>query len=349
MNNWKALCISPKSNIKLALQTIEAGHLKIALVVDKELRLLGTVTDGDIRRALIEGSSLETNITKVMSSSPHFLTADISRSVVFDTLSKKKLSCMPIIDNGKIVDLIISDEKLGSIKRDNPVFLMAGGFGKRLRPLTNDCPKPMLKFGGKPILETIILNFKKAGFHDFYISTHYLPDVIKNYFEDGSKWGVSIKYVFEESPLGTGGALSLLPKNLPDLPIIVMNADVVTNINFTKLLEFYSKEKADAVMCVREYDVKIPYGVVISNKTKFLSLEEKPNKSFNVNAGIYVLNRKLINSVRKNEVIDMPDLLAKNIESEIMVFPVYEYWLDIGQVDDLEKAKLYMASLENLK
>jgi dTDP-glucose pyrophosphorylase len=346
MNNWKELCISSESDIRATLKIIEEGHPKIALVVDKELRLVGTATDGDIRRAIINGKSLDANITEAMNASPFWLPVNTAKSAILKTLSSNKLSCIPIIDKGKIVDLIISEQQLNNVKLDNPVFLMAGGFGKRLRPLTDNCPKPMLKLNGRPMLETTILNFKKAGFHDFYISTHYLPNVIKNYFEDGSRWGVSIKYVFEKYPLGTGGALSLLPKNLPDLPLIVMNGDVLTNINFSKLLDFYQKEKADAVMCVREHHINIPYGVVKSKKSKFLSLDEKPNKTFNINAGVYVLNRKIINSVKKNTTLNMPDILAQNINSKIMIFPIYEFWLDIGQFDDFKKAEHYMRSLD---
>ncbi|WP_347361358.1 nucleotidyltransferase family protein, partial [Vibrio vulnificus] len=190
--------------------------------------------------------------------------------------------------------------------------LMAGGFGTRLRPLTDNCPKPMLKIGNKPILETVIRSFIKAGFVNFYISTHYMPELIHAHFGDGSEFGVNITYVHEESPLGTGGALGLLPNDLPkDLPLIMMNGDVLTKVDFQRLLDFHVSHDADATMCVREYDYQIPYGVINGEGNKITSMVEKPIQRFFVNAGIYVVSPRVIQSVPENHRIDMPTLLEQ--------------------------------------
>jgi NDP-sugar pyrophosphorylase family protein len=218
---------------------------------------------------------------------------------------------------------------------------MAGGFGTRLRPLTDNCPKPMLKVGDKPILEILIQYFKKLGFHNFYISTHYLPEIIQNHFGNGSKYDISIVYVHEETPLGTGGALGLLPDNMPDLPLIMINGDVLTNIDFTKVLAFHNKHRAAATMCVREYEYQIPYGVIKGEGHKVTSMEEKPVQRFLVNAGIYVVGKEIVRSVSRNERIDMPSLLERHIRKglDILKFPIHEYWLDIGRMADYDRAR----------
>jgi Nucleoside-diphosphate-sugar pyrophosphorylase involved in lipopolysaccharide biosynthesis/translation initiation factor 2B, gamma/epsilon subunits (eIF-2Bgamma/eIF-2Bepsilon) len=199
----------------------------------------------------------------------------------------------------------------------------------------------MLKVGDKPMLETLILNFKKAGFHDFYISTHYLPSVIHDYFSDGKHLDVSITYVHEETPLGTGGALGLLPDNLPDLPVILMNGDVLTSIDFKKVLAFHNDCNPAATMCVREYEYQVPYGVIEGDGHKITGMVEKPIHRFFINAGIYVISHEMLKSVNKNERIDMPTLLERHIElgKDVLKFPVHEYWLDIGRMDDFNRAQ----------
>jgi NDP-sugar pyrophosphorylase family protein len=222
---------------------------------------------------------------------------------------------------------------------------MAGGFGTRLKPLTDNCPKPLLKVGDKPILETVLLSFIKSGFHDFYISTHYLPEMIKEYFGDGEKWGVSINYVYEETPLGTGGALGLLPKDLPELPVIMMNGDVLTKVDIEALLAFHNENDANATMCVREYEYQVPFGVIESEGYKIKSMVEKPMQRFHVNAGIYVVGRKIIEQVNNNEVVDMPTLLERYLDKSVLMFPFHEYWLDIGRIDDFNRAQIDIQTL----
>ncbi|MBT7556012.1 NTP transferase domain-containing protein, partial [Candidatus Woesearchaeota archaeon] len=224
-------------------------------------------------------------------------------------------------------------------KYDNPVFLMAGGFGTRLHPLTKNTPKPLLKVGVKPILETIIEQFINYGFHNFYISTHFKSEQIRDYFKNGELHNISIKYLHEDTPLGTAGSLGLLPNNLPDLPMIVMNGDLLTKVDFRHLLDFHGNHNCEATMCVREYDFQVPYGVVEIDNYKIKKIKEKPVHKFFVNAGIYVLSRNLINKVDGKSYLDMTDFLEKELSSDgVCPFLIHEYWLDIGRIDEYEKA-----------
>lgn len=339
-HNWKNILVSPLSNIREVLKVIDSEALQLALVVDLDNRLLGTVTDGDIRRALINDLPLSHPITEIMFTTPTVVDYSISKAEVLELMNAKQLHSIPILDNGIVVGLETIHHVTQKNKYDNPVFLMAGGFGTRLKPLTDNCPKPLLKVGDKPILETVLLSFIKAGFHNFYISTHYLPEMIREYFGSGDKWGVSINYVHEELPLGTGGALGLLPKDLPELPVIMMNGDVLTKVDLEALLTFHNGNNADATICVREYEYQVPFGVIESEGNIIKSMVEKPIQRFHVNAGIYVVSRKIIEQVNNNEVVDMPTLLERYLGDNVLMFPFYEYWLDIGRMDDFKRAQI---------
>ena len=218
---------------------------------------------------------------------------------------------------------------------------MAGGFGSRLQPLTDNCPKPMLKVGPRPLLETIILRLKAQGFRNFYISIYYLAEQIKEHFGDGSQFGVNVNYVVEDSPLGTGGALSMLPPSISKLPLLMLNGDILTNIDFKQLLEYHNKNNNAATMCVKQYQYQVPYGVIEGDGHIVTSINEKPTHSFFVNAGIYVLNNSIVTSLDNKEVKDMPSLLEEKMESgeTVSMFPIHEYWLDIGRMEDLQRAQ----------
>ena len=338
-HNWKRILVSPLSNIQDVLKVIDNESLQLALVVDLDNRLLGTVTDGDIRRALINGVPLSHPIAEIMFTTPTAVDSSTSKDQLLELMNTKQLNSIPILDNGIVVGLETIHHITEKAKYDNPVFLMAGGFGTRLKPLTDNCPKPLLKVGNKPILETVMLSFIKSGFSNFYISTHYLPEMIREYFGNGEKWNVSINYVYEDEPLGTGGALGLLPKDLPSLPIIMMNGDVLTKVNIERLLAFHNKHNASATMCVREYEYQVPFGVIESEGNNIKSMVEKPIQRFHVNAGIYVVSRAIIEQVKSNEVIDMPTLLERYLDKDVLMFPFYEYWLDIGRIDDFNRAQ----------
>lgn len=341
MSNWQAVILDPKDRLEKAIQVLDRESLRIVLVADEQQRLLGTVTDGDIRRALIRHCSMDTYLAEVMFKNPTTATAGDEREAILAMMRNKDLLQVPIVDkNRKIVGLETLQHILEKEKLDNPVFLMAGGFGKRLRPLTNNTPKPLLKVGSKPILETILTQFIDAGFHNFFISTHFKAEKVSAHFGDGSKWGVSIQYVHEDTPLGTAGALGLLPNNVPKLPLIMMNGDLLTKVNFQHLLQFHLEHMGKATMCVREYDFQVPYGVIETVGNKITSIVEKPVHKFFVNAGIYVLEPELIDQVDGLKYLDMPTLLESQIESgeQINSFPLHEYWLDIGHVDEYERA-----------
>ena len=218
---------------------------------------------------------------------------------------------------------------------------MAGGFGTRLRPMTDDCPKPLLEIGGKPILETIIENFLKAGFRQFYIAVHYRARQIKDYFGDGGRWGVDIRYIEEQEPMGTAGAIGLLPDGLPDVPLIVMNGDILTQIDFSRLLAYHNEQQVIATLCVRQYEYQIPYGVVTLDQQRVIAIDEKPLQSCLANAGIYVLDHSLIKIVSSWKNLDMPALINRQVaEGEaVAMYPVNDYWLDIGREADFLRAQ----------
>ncbi|MEZ8105255.1 nucleotidyltransferase family protein [Vibrio cortegadensis] len=342
-NSWKNILIQPSATLLEALEVINAEALRVAVVVDKQDRLLGVLTDGDIRRGLLQSLPLTTAVIEVMSINPTVADPGTSCDELVSIMESKGILSIPLVDiNNVVVGIETLQQALSHPELANPVFIMAGGFGTRLKPLTDNCPKPMLKIGNKPILETVIRSFIKAGFVNFYISTHYMPEQIEQHFGDGSDLGVNITYVYEDSPLGTGGALGLLPKDLPqDLPLIMMNGDVLTKVDFQRLLEFHTENQADATMCVREYDYQIPYGVINGEGNKITSMVEKPIQRFFVNAGIYVVSPRVIQSVPENHHIDMPTLLEEHMveREKILMFPIHEYWLDIGRMDDFNRAQ----------
>jgi dTDP-glucose pyrophosphorylase len=345
---WQNTLIAPNCAVREALIIIDKEALRGAIVVDENRKLLGVVSDGDIRRGLLAGVSLDDPVHKIMNSNPTVASIDLTKEQLIELMESRSILSIPVVNDQRIVvGLRTLHDSLSKPKVDNPVFLMAGGFGTRLRPLTNNCPKPLLKVGDKPILEVTLLNFIKSGFVNFYISTHYMPEMIQAHFGDGSKWGVNITYIHEESPLGTGGALGLLPSDLPALPLIMMNGDILTNIDFQKLLSFHCNNNADATMCVREYEYQIPYGVIQGEAGKITSMEEKPTQLFHINAGIYVINPEMIKRVKENQIIDMPTLLEQKIadNGNVMMFPIHEYWLDIGRMEDYKRAQTDIYSL----
>lgn len=318
------------------------------LIVDKHGGLLGVVTDGDVRRGLLGGVSIDDSVSRVMNTSPVIAEQGADRESLVALMREKEILCVPIVSGRVLVGLELLQNSLPAQPVKNPVFLMAGGFGRRLYPLTKDCPKPLLKVGGKPILERVLESCIAAGFSDFYISVHYLSHKIIEYFGDGSKWKVRIQYVREETPLGTGGALSLLPDDVTPLPLIVMNCDVLTNVNLRGLLDFHNKHEASATMCVREYNYQVPYGVIVGDGRKVVSMVEKPTRTEFINAGIYVLDRSVRNYLQCNEQIDMPTLLNLCMEEgdTVNMFPIFEYWLDIGRFEDFERAQTDVKLLE---
>ncbi|OAM92780.1 CBS domain-containing protein [Pelosinus fermentans] len=340
MKNWKDTLVKKDDSIFTTMGIIDASAVQIALVVDEQGKLLGTVTDGDVRKALLRGISLEEKNESIMNRNPVVARINEGRESLLAKMRNKRLHQIPVLDQQDyLVGLEILDEMVETNESDNWIFLMVGGLGSRLGALTASCPKPLLNVGNKPILETIIESFAECGYRKFYLSVNYKADMIQEYFQNGENWGVEIRYICENKRMGTAGALSLLSER-PNSPMIVMNGDILTKVNFNQLINFHESHKAKATMCVRDYSVQVPYGVVQIDDHKLTGIVEKPQQSFFVSAGIYVLDPSVLDLIPKNEYLDMPDLFKKLISERdnILVFPVREYWLDIGNKIDFEKA-----------
>lgn len=339
---WRQVLIKPHTSLKETIEVIDKAALQIALVVNDASCLLGVVTDGDIRRALIKGLSLKTPIDQVMNPNAKTLGNEASKSQQLAFLRRNQVLHLPLVDAaGKVTGLATLRELYQPETLSNPVVLLAGGFGRRLRPWTNDCPKPLLEIGGKPILQTIIESLAKAGFNNFYIAVHYLAEQIKSYFGDGEQWGVSIRYIEEMEPLGTAGAIGLLPDDAPDLPILVMNGDILTQVDFQNLLRYHSEQQGYATLCVRQYEYQIPYGVVSLDDHTVTAIQEKPVHRCFSSAGIYVLARGVVSDIRRKGRCDIPDLLNQCIDEGRLIcsYPIHEYWLDIGKEADFLRAQ----------
>lgn len=336
------LFVKPEQTILEAIKRIESNSLGIALVVDDILRLKSVITDGDIRRVILKGIDVKTTLLSAITENrnPPF-TAPIGtpHQVLLKYMTDKKIRHIPLVDGNEIVrDLCILSDLLNIPNLEVEAVILAGGFGKRLLPLTANTPKPMLKIGEQPLLERIVRQIRQAGISRINISTHHQAEEITNYFGDGSKIGIQINYIHEKVPLGTAGVLSLLHD--VEVPILVMNGDIITQLDFRALMHFHLSKKADLTIAAKQLDFKIAYGVLETAEDRVTRLEEKPTHHFMINAGIYVLNPSIKNMVTQNVRTEMTDLisemLAKNMK--VVYFPIQEYWLDIGTPADYQQA-----------
>jgi len=340
MKDIQNIKLSKNASIEEALKVIGDGAMQIALVVDKSDKLIGTLTDGDIRRGLLKGLDLKSSIESITFKTPTIAKESDTKEMILKLAISKKLNHIPIIDeSGKVIGIQEISQLVMPNEKKNKVILMVGGLGERLGSLTKDTPKPMLKVGNKSILETIVENFKGYGYTNIVMCLNYKSEIIQDYFGDGSEFGVNIEYIVEEKRMGTAGALSLLKDNSKE-PFFVMNGDLLTNVNFEKIHECYLLNNAQALMCVREYESQVPYGVINIENTKIVSVEEKPTQKFFVNAGIYMLNPKVLKYIPKNEFYNMTTLFEKLIDKDknIISFPLDGYWLDIGRFEEYKKA-----------
>lgn len=339
--SWDKVLIPPGASIHDAIEAIDRGSLQICLVVDTERRLLGTVTDGDIRRAILAGVDMGAPAEGIMYRTPHVGREGDARETLLARMAAEMIRQIPLLDaEGRVVGLAYIEDLLSPPKaRENWVVLMAGGRGTRLRPLTESAPKPLLTVGDKPLLETILESFIEQNFKRFYMAVHYRADMIRDHFGDGGKWDAEIRYIEEKKRLGTAGALRLIPER-PQAPMIVMNGDLLTRVNFQHLLDYHRQHGSKATMCVRAYDFRVPFGVVQIEDNRIKGIDEKPLHSFFVNAGIYVLEPEVIDRIPEGQLYDMTTLFENIIKSEdtTAVFPIHEYWLDVGRMDDLDQA-----------
>ncbi len=337
--NINKLLVNLESSIYEVLEVIQNGNAQIALVVDNKKKLLGTISDGDVRRSILKNGNLQINAELIMRRNFKFITVDENIEQALKKMKKEKIFQIPVIDkNGILLDLLLLKDFLRVEEKKNNLVIMAGGKGMRLRPYTEKCPKPMLKINGKPILEIILEQCIESGFREFHFSVNYLKNQIIDYFGNGEKWDVNINYLIEKKPLGTAGSLQLLPKQ--SQPFIVINGDLLTRLDLNRILNFHIENEADATLGVRNHSEKVPYGVVKVEGTRLLSFEEKPTFNHLVNAGVYVINPNLLDIIKVNSFLDMPNFLeiAKDKSYRINVYPIHEYWLDIGKPEFLKKA-----------
>ena len=310
-------------------------------MVDEAGRLIGTLTDGDIRRALLRNLPLSQPVADIMTRDPRLAPVGSDDTGLFRMMRALQIRHLPLVDeDGRVVGLRTLEGLLQTPRRPNRVVLMAGGLGARLHPLTRTLPKPMLSVGGKPLLETILETFIDYGFWRFSISLNYLAEIIVGHFGDGSRWGVEIEYLREPARMGTAGSLALLGET-PTEPFIVMNGDILTAVDFRQLLNFHLDNQAMATMALHEYTLQVPYGVVEVEDHRLIAITEKPVHHHFINAGIYVLDPRVLDRVPRGTFFDMPDLFQRLIAEggTTVAFPIREYWLDIGQPQDLQRAE----------
>lgn len=341
------LFIPLSAPIRTALIHIDKGGIGIALIVDEQHRLLGTISDGDVRRAILSSLDLETPVTVLLErkksgqySKPVTARVGTAKEELLLLMRSFTLREIPLLDeNDRVVGLVGIDDLVPLEPLSLHAVIMAGGFGSRLRPLTDDMPKPMLPVGGRPLMEVLLEQLRDSGIRNVNVTTHYRPEKITSYFGDGTNFGVELNYVNEEAPLGTGGALGLMPK--PSEPLLVINGDVLTQVDFRVMYAFHQENKADLTLAVRQYEYEVPYGVVECEGVFVRGIKEKPNFKFFVNAGIYLLQPEVYEYIPSGKSFNMTDLIQWLMDDGKVVasFPVREYWLDIGQHADYVKAQ----------
>ena len=341
MDEWEKTLVPPDLQIFRVLKVIDRNSQQIAVVTDEEGKLLGTVTDGDIRRAILKGIPLSSPVGQIMNPQPVTIPRLNDRKSIINILKANKVRHLPVIDEARhVVGVERLDGLLTGSHSNSWVLIMAGGRGKRLQPLTDDCPKPMLKIGEKPLLQTMMEQFVRQGFTRFCISVHYKSEQIRDFFGDGSKFGAEIYYIDEKKQMGTAGCLSLFPFMTSE-PILVLNGDILTKLSFEQLLDFHRDHQAKATIAVTTYDYQVPYGVVKAEHDQLVGFEEKPVFASFVNAGIYVLDPDVLLSVPKDSCFDMNhlfEILLQNKKS-VCIFPIREYWTDIGGMKSFEQAR----------
>ena len=342
IGDWQSITIDANSQFSQALEVINEGGYQLCLVRNQKGYLLGMVTDSDIRKALLKGLALDASVESIMNKAPLIVSPELGENEAHQLMLVNHFFHLPVVDSqGILVGLHVTEQLQNITKRDETLVIMAGGRGKRLMPLTEHCPKPMLPLNGKPILEHLITRAKTDGFWKIIISVNYLSDQIINHFQNGASFDVQINYIHENKPLGTAGSLSLLDKETLQHPIIVTNGDVLTDVSYSDLIASLYGNESDGVMAVRLQEWQNPFGVVRSEGSRLIDLEEKPTYRHQVNAGIYALKPKLISLLTKNNYCDMTDLFSLGIEKNLNlnVFPLHESWLDIGRHSDYELAQ----------
>jgi dTDP-glucose pyrophosphorylase len=334
------LCIDSAAQLFRAIEVIQRGTKQITLVVDDERRLLGTITDGDVRRSILRGITLDAPASGIMNTAFTTGTVDMTAAEVFVLMRLHSIRHVPLLDaEGRVADLVWVTDLLRRDEADLSAVVMAGGFGKRLRSLTADTPKPMLPMGDRPVMGHLIDQLRGSGIKEVLVTTHFMPEKIMSHFGDGSEHGLCVRYVREETPMGTAGALSLVGEFAK--PVLVVNGDIVTSVDFGAMLAFHRENRADLTMGVRQCGLRVPYGVVQTDGVRVVGIREKPRYSFFISAGMYLLEPSVRAHLAAETHMDMPELIAALIAAgrSVVSFPVVEYWMDIGAIDDYERAR----------
>ena len=337
----KQYCITPDASLIECMRNMDITGAGIALAVDSEFRLIGTISDGDVRKALVKGCPLDSPIATHINRNCFYVLPTVPRAEVLDIMQARRFEQVPIVDEqGKVIGLHLLHDILGNIARPNWAVVMAGGKGMRLRPLTEKLPKPMIRVAGRPLLERIILHLVSYGIRRIFLSVNHLAQVIEDYFEDGSKYGTKIEYLREDDPLGSGGAISLLPE-IPEQALLVMNGDLIVDTNFTDMIEFHSQNDFYATMGVYSYFHQVPFGCVEIQDNRLAGLEEKPVLEKMVNAGIYVLSPQAVSAIPKNTYFPITTLFEDALKNNLVcgTFSVEKEWLDIGSPQQLRQAR----------
>lgn len=341
-SRWRRALISPEATLTETIENLNTVAIKLALCVDGEGRLVGTVTDGDLRRGLLRGLSMQDSVREIANPNPLVVPEGTERDTVHAIMHVNKVLQVPVVDaERRVVGLHLWDALDTTPSHDHTMVIMAGGQGTRLRPYTKNCPKPMLPVAGKPMLQHIIERAKSQGFGRFVLSINYLGQMIRDHFGDGSAYGVRIVYVDEDKPLGTAGALSLIhPRS--DLAYVVTNGDVLTDIDYRELIEFRERHNAHGVMAVRMHEWTNPYGVVQMEGVDITGFAEKPVLRSYINAGVYAFSPDALDHLERDRHCDMPMLFDKLREAKhrTVAYPMHEPWLDVGRPDDLERANM---------
>lgn len=334
------LMIGPETSIEATIQSIDQGKIGLALVRDEHGKLVGTVTDGDIRRAILRRLSLETPIRQVMCTTFTVARIGTPRSEIVGIMRRNSIRQIPLVDEeGVVRDVMVLDHAyVTPSPRGNPVVIVAGGQGQRLRPLTSSIPKPMLPIGGRPLLEVMVRRLVDQGFCNLFISVNYLAEVVMEHFGDGDRFGARVTYLEEDRPLGTAGALGKLGGKVAH-PILVLNGDLLTEVDFAAMMDFHVTSGNEITVGTRLYRHQVPYGVALLEGDRMTALKEKPTYDWLVSAGIYCLSPSVLGLIPSEEYCDMPDLLSRALEAKrVGAYPIHEYWADIGHLEDYHRA-----------
>ncbi len=336
----KRVIIDPACSIAEAIAHLDQAGTGALALCSSDRKLEALLSDGDIRRAIMRGVSLETPCGNIAKRNPFMVRHPLSNADALQMMVERDINQLPVVDAaGNLFDFVLRRDLAQERSLNLSAVIMAGGFGKRLMPLTEQVPKPMLPVGDKPLLERTIEKLRHAGVRDVNLTTHYLPENIRQHFGDGEKFGVHLNYSQEDHPLGTAGGLRLLPR--PDKPFVVINGDILTGISFEKMLRTHQKHQAQLTVGVRRYEVQVPYGVIECNDAHIVGLQEKPSLTFFINAGIYLLDPAAYDQIPEGERFDMTDLIQKLLDAgqPVVSFPIIEYWLDVGRHDDYQQAQ----------